>query len=125
MKWHSQSTTDVSQLDQTINEIEVCSQQQYQEILNMHAIVDQQNRRISTPRFTIYIFGGGAAVVDPLSPQPAIDLNPSGWEANAEEQMALSMSNIVDRDSPFCLAKSISGGAAQQEDQQVDPIEER
>ena len=64
-------------------------------------------------------------MVDPLSPQPAIDLNPSGWEANAEEQMALSMSNIVDRDSPFCLAKSISGGAAQQEDQQVDPIEER
>ena len=124
MKWHSQSTTDVSQLDQTINEIEVCSQQQYQEILNMHAIVDQQNHRISTPRFTIYIIGG-AAVVDPLSPQPAIDLNPSGWEANAEEQMALSMSNIIDRDSPFSLAKSISGGAAQQEDQQIDPIDER
>ena len=92
MRWHSQSTTDVSHLDQTINEIEVSSQQQYQEILNMHAIVDCKNGRISTPRFTIYIFGDILGNLD--SPEPAIDLNPSGWEANAEEQMALSMSNI-------------------------------
>ena len=55
IRWQSQSPIDASVLDQSVNTVEVNSQDQYLEILCTHAIVDHNNARISTPRFTVYI----------------------------------------------------------------------
>ena len=42
-------------LDKSINQVEVSSQNQFFEILCTHAIIDRNNGRVSTPRFTVQI----------------------------------------------------------------------
>ena len=60
LRWHSQSPVDASILDQSINAVEVSSQDQFFEILCTHAIVDSHNNRASIPRFTVYVIGPDA-----------------------------------------------------------------
>jgi len=63
LRWHSQSPTEQqSYLDQSELAVEVFDQDQFFEILCTHAIVDHNNCKISTPRFTAYLIDAvGAA----------------------------------------------------------------
>jgi len=98
LRWQSQSPTDMSMLDQSINAVEVTSQDQYFEILCTHCIVDKQRNNTSTPRFSVYVI------------EPAGQERPAGIEAALGEQMDLSMSPIVvkkatsDDDKPAAVA---------------------
>lgn len=70
-------------LDQSINAVEVTSQDQFFEILCTHAIVDRNNSRQSTPRFTVYVINAEA------------QQHPAGMEAASGEQLDLCLSPIA------------------------------
>ena len=92
-----------------MNAVEVVDQDQFLEILCTHAIVDHNNGKLSTPRFTVFVI------------EPEAQRRPAGIEAASGENMNLSMSPIhikrdFSRDKDARIADAFSAAANRQVD---------
>mmetsp|Transcript_33756 Transcript_33756/g.41687 ORF Transcript_33756/g.41687 Transcript_33756/m.41687 type:complete len:98 (+) Transcript_33756:361-654(+) len=90
----------------SMNSVEVMSQDQFFEILCTHAIVDRNNGRVSTPRFTIVLLGEEAEGEKQLA----------GIEVSLHEQDLIDLSVIrIDSSRKEDDSPAIAEPAAQPE----------
>lgn len=85
-------------LDQSELAVEVVDQDQFFEILCTHAIVDHNNSKISTPRFTAYLIGAvSAAQKSDDDGELAVSISGPVWEPEeiAEEEKKFVVEKLL------------------------------